>query len=447
MHYLEKNRSCHVVIAEKTDRLYRNLRDPLTLEDLDIGIHLPKDNQVISKGAQSQTRLMHGFHILMARNYVENLREEVQKGMREKAEQGIYPSRPPIGYRNNKAEKTIEIDPGKAPLARRMFELYATGNYSLSQLRKVIKREFGQQLAKGYLDRLLKNPFYVGSFVWQGKVFAGTHSPLVEREQFDQVQDVFHVRNKPKYRKHAFAFQGLLRCAHDNCAVTAEIKKQKYTYYRCTGHRGPCDLPYMREEVLRERLGQIVKDIFIPGSVLAQLENSLLNDRGRQEAIKGEQSNRLRGRLNSVRGRLDQSYIDKLDGKISEDFWARKSDEWRAEEQRICAELLALEQVLVQPEMEKRRSPLVSIPPFGRGFSRHGVFRSDGGWAAQERALTPPFIVSMSPPGYPSAWLRPRSARFRFARQNHCNSATSCRFSTSGLPVAPPEPRPARPES
>jgi hypothetical protein len=103
--------------------------------------------------------------------------------------------------------------------------------------------------------------------------------------------------------------------------------------------------------------------------------------------------------------------------------------------------------VLVQPEMEKRRSPLVSIPPFGRGFSRHGVFRSDGGWAAQERALTPPFIVSMSPPGYPSAWVRPRSARFRFARHNRCNSATSCRFSTSGLPVTPPEPRPARPES
>ena len=103
-------------------------------------------------------------------------------------------------------------------------------------------------------------------------------------------------------------------------------------------------MPYLREDILRERLGQIVKDIFIPGSVLAQLENSLLNDRGRQEAIKVEQRNRLRGRLNSVRSRLDQSYIDKLDGKISEDFWVRKSGEWRAEEQRICAALLALEQ-------------------------------------------------------------------------------------------------------
>jgi hypothetical protein len=121
-------------------------------------------------------------------------------------------------------------------------------------------------------------------------------------------------------------------------------------------------------------------------------------------------------------------------------------DEWIGD-LPVIAEVVASQFVLVQPEMEKRRSPLVSIPPFGRGFSRHGVFRSDGGWAAQERALTPPFIVSMSPPGYPSAWLRPRSARFRFARQNHCNSATSCRFSTSGLPVTPPEPRPARRES
>jgi hypothetical protein len=38
------------------------------------------------------------------------------------------------------------------------------------------------------------------------------------------------------------------------------------------------------------------------------------------------------------------------------------------------------------------------------------------------------FIVSMSPPGYPSAWLRPRRARFRFARQDHCSSATSIRL-------------------
>jgi hypothetical protein len=51
----------------------------------------------------------------MARNYIENLREEVERRMREKAEQGIYPSRPPLGYQNNKSEHTIEVDPSKAP--------------------------------------------------------------------------------------------------------------------------------------------------------------------------------------------------------------------------------------------------------------------------------------------------------------------------------------------
>jgi len=104
--FLKNNRDCRTVLVEKTDRLYRNLRDAVTLEDLDIEIHLVKEGQIISKDAKSQTKLIHGMHLVLARHYIENLREEVKKGMREKAEQGIYPSRPPLGYRNNKAERT-----------------------------------------------------------------------------------------------------------------------------------------------------------------------------------------------------------------------------------------------------------------------------------------------------------------------------------------------------
>ena len=46
--------------------------------------------------------------------------------------------------------------------------------------------------------------------------------------------------------------------------------------------------------------------------------------------------------------------------------------------------------VLAQPEMEKRRSPLVSIPPFGGDFQGMGSFDPMGFWAAEERILTPP---------------------------------------------------------
>jgi len=54
----------------------------------------------------------------------------------------------------------------------------------------------------------------------------------------------------------------------------------------------------------------------------------------------------------------------------------------------------------------------------------------------------------MSPPEYPSAWLRPRSARFRFARQNHCSSTNDLPFLNIRLARdSAKSPGRARPES
>ena len=342
--FFKQNPACRTLIVEKTDRLYRNFRDCVTLEDLEVEIHLPKEGQIITKDSKSQAKLVHGIQVVIARNYIENLREEVKKGMREKAEQGIYPSRPPLGYCNNKLEHTIEIDPQKAPVAKRMFELYASGQHSLASVRKILKEEFGQLLAKGYLERLLKNPFYKGQFIWEEKLYNGTHTPLISPELFEQAQAVFRGRNKPKYGKREFAFSGLLHCAYDNCAVTAELKKNRYTYYHCTGFRGKCDLPYFREEELGERLAVTLRNIHIPDDVLLQLEKSLLTNKGREEALRKEQGERFERRLTALRHRLDQAYLDKLDGKITEDFWNRKSAEWMSEEQQVLSALQSLEQ-------------------------------------------------------------------------------------------------------
>ena len=135
----------------------------------------------------------------------------------------------------------------------------------------------------------------------------------------------------------------MLRCAHDDCTVTAEIKKQRYVYYRCTGYRGKRSLPYFREEELGERLGQVLKGIHIPDDVLAQLEKSLLHDQGRAEAHAKAESEKLNNRLAQIRHRLEQAYIDKLDGKITEDFWESKSTEWNREQESILTTLRTLD--------------------------------------------------------------------------------------------------------
>jgi site-specific DNA recombinase len=89
-----------VLLVEKTDRLYRNLKDWVTVDDLEVEIHLVKEGVVLSRDSRSSEKFMHGIKVLMAKNYIDNLSEEARKGMQEKAEQGIWPTRTPLGYCN-----------------------------------------------------------------------------------------------------------------------------------------------------------------------------------------------------------------------------------------------------------------------------------------------------------------------------------------------------------
>jgi len=181
--------------------------------------------------------------------------------------------------------------------------------------------------------------------VWDGKTYQGKHAPLITNDLFQAVQDVFRGHNHSKYRKHDFAFGGLLRCAYDDCRVTAERKKDRYVYYRCTGHRGKCDLPRFREADLALRLGQLLQDIYVPDNVLQSLQSAFKEDHCRTETWRRQERERLQRRLAGVRSRMDQAYLDKLEGKISEEFWQRKTTEWQQEEQQILLALQGMEQV------------------------------------------------------------------------------------------------------
>ena len=59
-----------------------------------------KENTRIGKDFLSSEKLMHGIKLLMAKNYIDNLREEVAKGLHTKAAQGLYPSFAALGYLN-----------------------------------------------------------------------------------------------------------------------------------------------------------------------------------------------------------------------------------------------------------------------------------------------------------------------------------------------------------
>ena len=348
--FLKKNPTCRILLVEKTDRLYRNLKDWVTLDDFDLEIHFVKENVILSRDSRSSEKFMHGIKVLMAKNYIDNLSEETRKGMLEKAEQGIWPSFAPLGYLNvpdSNGRRIIEPDPALAVIITRMFEWYASGQYSLAEITKKVRaegmafRKSNDPVPRGTIHKILRNRIYTGTFNWDGKTYSGIHAPLVTNDLWEQVQSVLDGRHANRHRKvkHEFAFSGLVTCGHCGCSLVGEIKKGQYTYYHCTGYKGKCPEPYTREEVLGEKFADLLKGLVFDDEIMGWVTEALRQSRGDAKLHHDAAISRLQVEYKHLQNRIDSMYLDKLDGRIEVDFFDRKSSEWRREQDRLLCSI------------------------------------------------------------------------------------------------------------
>ncbi|MEN6521076.1 MAG: recombinase family protein [Armatimonadota bacterium] len=265
--------------------------------------------------------------------------------MLEKAAQGIYPSFAPIGYINVECNgrRYIQPDPNIAPTIKKLYEWYATGSYSLKTVTDRIHeeglsfRKSGAKVPKSHIHQILTNRIYYGDFDWDGQTYHGIHEPIVLRELWEKVQDVLHENGNRRIhqQKHEWAFQGLVSCGHCGCALVAEKKNGRYVYYHCTGHKGKCPEKYVREEELTEQFGEALKAIKLDGDVLEWVISALKSSHEDEKRYHNEIIASLQRDYARLQHRLDQMYVDKLDGKISQEFYDQKSAEWRNEQSEI----------------------------------------------------------------------------------------------------------------
>lgn len=345
-----KETGIKIILVEKTDRLYRNFKDYITLEDYDLEVHLAKEGTVISKNSKSHDKFIHGIKVLMAKNYIDNLSEEVRKGLAEKVKQGHYPCKPPIGYKNEKSESgknIIVVDREKAPYIERMFKLYASG-YSIDKIKNILTEEGlnnnGKPYAKSRFGELLHNSFYIGKFTYKEVIYDGVHEPIISIELFNKVQKMFE-QQKPRPKELDFTYAGLLTCGHCGCNLTAELKKGKYVYYHCTGNRGGnCKKNYIRQEEIEKVFVKLISDISnaIPKDIVEEIKLALKEMQELKIKYEDNSQEQILKQINVLKKRIDNLYIDKVDGKISEEFWHEKNVEWHAEKDKLCNKLQCL---------------------------------------------------------------------------------------------------------
>jgi len=208
----------------------------------------------------------------MANQYILDLRKNVKRGMESKLQKGWKPNLAPIGYLNDKAEKTIIKDPERFNLVRKMWDLILTGDYTPPKILKIANDEWGFKTRsfkkKGYggnplsrsgIYKIFSNLFYAGIIEYYDTEYEGKHKAMITLEEFDRVQTILGRKGKKRPKTHKFAFTGFIRCGECGCLYTAETKQKhikstgeirEYTYYHCT--RKKRDIKCTQRKFIRE---------------------------------------------------------------------------------------------------------------------------------------------------------------------------------------------------
>lgn len=277
--------------------------------------------------------------------------------MLEKAGQGIWPSSAPLGYRNvvrADGKRIIEVDPEKGPLIAKMFDRYARGDVSVKDLAGWAKkqgltyRRSHAELPVSSVHRLLCNLIYTGDFIWDGKTYKGTHTPLITRETWERVQEKLEGRSHfvRRERNHTFLFSGLVRCGtcaaaggSDRRLLIGEIQKQRLIYYHCAGCAHQKRAQYVKEEVLDKQFHDALRGLRLDDEVLGLLRDGLRLSHEESRRFHEEATARLYKQHEALQRRIDTAYEDRLDGRITADMFDRKAAEWRGEQAKVRREL------------------------------------------------------------------------------------------------------------
>lgn len=335
------------ILCWKLDRLARNPVDGGTINwILQNGIvrhirtfdreYLPTDNV-----------LMMSVEFGMANQFIRDLSSNTKRGLNSKAEKGVFPSRAPIGYLNDKyhpkGEKKIIPDPERFPIIRKLWDELLERECTIDTLHTLAKDKyhltgiFGKPVNRSVIYDIFTNPFYSGMFNWNKKLWQGTHEPMISKDEFARAQLIISGKNKgDKKRKHDFPFAGTMHCGECGCAITAEFhrKKQKngnvheYVFYRCSKRKGiECKQSFLRSTELEKQIAEKLSEVEIPRDFSEWALGLLRMETDRDKVTRDQMLSKFQNDYNKCLQRIDTLKDMRMNREIdAEEFAVRKTE-------------------------------------------------------------------------------------------------------------------------
>ena len=331
-------------------------------------------------------------------DYVIRLSKNVKRGLNSKALKGWRPSGGPIGYINvgtEKGNKTIDIDPERFELVRKMWDLFLSGTYSVSKIREIATKEWhlttmphrkigGKPLSMSHMYNIFNDSFYYGYYPWtdpetgEKRMIKGNHRPMITEFEYRRAQVLLGKRGKQQPQTREFAFTGLMRCGECDSSITAEEKNQlictgckhkfayenktacpncgteisdmngptilNYVYYRCTKKKNrSCTQKTIRLEDLEKQFNAILAGITIDEDYL-KLALDYLADK---EKHAGAEEKSMRLSLQSAYDACQSRLVNlnrEFTSPLNSNYDLYTPEEFRKQKAELVAERARLEQ-------------------------------------------------------------------------------------------------------
>jgi site-specific DNA recombinase len=247
----EKRGQVNILLVWKVDRFARNVADHFSIKATlqKYGVNIVSVTEPID--AKPEGKLMETILAGFAQFDNDIRATRTVQGMRRKIQEGIFPWKPPLGYKSPRAvrEKKNRPDEPDQPLfglLQKAWQQFATGVYTKREIRRIMEHwgiftRKGAPLSDQSVDNLFRNPYYAGILTdpWSGEEYQGLHLPMISREEFAHVQQLVTRRSRsiPHHtHREEFPLRGLVRCKGCSQYLTGSFSRgrsKRYPYYHC----------------------------------------------------------------------------------------------------------------------------------------------------------------------------------------------------------------------
>lgn len=302
------------------------------------------------------------FKAVFNDQYAKDTSKKVRRSLRSKKEEGKFLGWKAVyGYKLDENDRyKLVIDEEVAPIVRRIFKMAYDG-MSCKVIADTLSKE-GIPIPSVYanlnrgvksssyglwcsrtIDEMLCNPTYIGNLC-QGRrktinykikkeirtpksswiVIENTHEPIIDKEMFDIVQQVYKKNKYQQNNSTNYLLRGFLYCSECGHSISISKRTEDRAYTGCTYYQKhskfkvctPHTMNYQKleKEVLRE-----IREMCKKYVDSTNFENLLKNSSKRnkvKEKIKGE-INSCNLEIEKLNKRKNKIYFDKIDEVIT----------------------------------------------------------------------------------------------------------------------------------